>query len=93
MIASFASGPGVFMQRLSVPRTMKKSAGFVGAGFKPAQGVSGTSRDSFPSQGGFVPLTFMAHIATPRTMKFRLVFVKKRRSRLTFTRVCSQSVE
>ena len=59
--------------------------GFVGAGFKPAQGVSGTSRDNFPPQGGFVPLTFMAHIATPRTMKFRLVFVKKRRSRLTFT--------
>ena len=67
--------------------------GFVGAGFKPARGGCGTNQAYFLPQGGFVPLTFMAHIATPRTMKFRLVFVKKRRSRLTFTRVCSQSVE
>ena len=34
---------------------MKKSAGVVGAGFKPAQDVSGTNRDNFRCRAGFKP--------------------------------------
>ena len=42
-----------FMMRIATPRVMKKPAGFVGAGFKPAQGVSGNESGQFSAAGRF----------------------------------------
>ena len=74
-----------FMVRIATPRTMKDPQGFVGAGFKPAQGVSGTHQERFRRRAGLKPaptkprfvltserfftLTFMAPEPAPRMMK------------------------
>ena len=59
--------------------------GFVGAGFKPAQGVSGANQVNFPPQGGFEtrPTTTCGFFIVQRIMA---VSVKKQKKCTVFCR-------
>ena len=77
-----------FMMRIATPRTMKNPQGFVGAGFKPALGVSGTHQERFRRRAGLKPAPTKPRfvltserfftlnswgLTPPRRMKIRLV--------------------
>ena len=60
------------MMRIATHRMMKNPQGFVGAGFKPAQGVSGTHQEHFRRRAGLKPVPTKPRFVLTSEMFFTL---------------------
>ena len=62
-----------FMMPIATPRMMKNPQIFVGAGFKPAQGVSGTHQERSRRRAGLKPAPTQARFVLTSGMYFTLI--------------------
>ena len=70
-----------FMMRIATPRTMKNPQGFVGAGFKPALGVSGTHQERFRRRAGLKPAPTQPRFVLTSVVFFTLKISPQRSQR------------
>ena len=64
-----------FMMRIATPRMMKNPQGFVGAGFKPAQGDSGMHQERFRRRAGLKPAPTKPRFVLTSERFFTLTFM------------------